>query len=72
MAGGTVGENTATFLRLVSGEDGPVADYVVLNAAAALWVAGLSFFFFFCLCVCECVRACMCGNDHCVLHDLSV
>lgn len=40
MAGGDAIENKATLVSILSGEKTPVADFVVLNAAAALHVAG--------------------------------
>jgi anthranilate phosphoribosyltransferase len=40
LAGGTAAENAATIERLLAGEDGPRRDVVLLNAAAALLVAG--------------------------------
>jgi len=42
VAGGEPEENVATFRGVVSGERGPVFDYVVLNAAVALWISGLA------------------------------
>jgi anthranilate phosphoribosyltransferase len=40
MAGGDLAENKETLLRVLGGEALPVADFVVMNAAAALHVAG--------------------------------
>lgn len=40
LVGGDPRENAATMRRLLAGEPGPARDIVILNAAAALWVAG--------------------------------
>jgi len=40
LQGGDAGENAALLLRALAGEAGPRRDAVVLNAAAALWIAG--------------------------------
>ena len=40
VAGGDAGQNAATMRRLLAGERGPVRDFVLMNAAAALWIAG--------------------------------
>ncbi len=42
IGGGTAEENTAIFHRLLAGDTGPHRDIVVLNAAAALVVAGVA------------------------------
>lgn len=39
LAGGDAAENAATLRRVLEGEPGPVRETVLLNAAAALWVA---------------------------------
>ena len=36
----TPAENAATLRAVLGGDDGPMADFVVMNAAAALFVAG--------------------------------
>lgn len=38
--GGDAAENSGAMLAVLDGGDGPVTDFVVMNAAAALWVAG--------------------------------
>lgn len=40
--GGEADENVATFRSVLNGDGGPASDYVVLNAAAALWISGLA------------------------------
>ncbi len=40
VGGGDAGTNASTMRRLLDGQAGPVRDFVVMNAAAALWVAG--------------------------------
>lgn len=40
--GGTPGENAATLRRVLDGAPGPVTDFVVMNAAAALYVASIA------------------------------
>jgi anthranilate phosphoribosyltransferase len=40
VAGGAPAENAATMRRVLGGEPGPMADFVTLNAGAALVVAG--------------------------------
>ena len=40
LAGGTAAENAAMIEQLMAGERGPRRDVVILNAAAALLVAG--------------------------------
>ena len=40
LAGGDAGENAAATRAILGGQEGPRRDIVVLNAAAALWVAG--------------------------------
>ncbi|HSQ59802.1 MAG TPA: anthranilate phosphoribosyltransferase [Acidobacteriota bacterium] len=40
LLGGDAAENAAILRRIVTGEKGPRRDIVLLNAAAALWVAG--------------------------------
>jgi anthranilate phosphoribosyltransferase len=40
VASGTAAENAATLLRLLKGEEGPVLDWVLMNASAALVCAG--------------------------------
>ncbi|HKV07336.1 MAG TPA: anthranilate phosphoribosyltransferase [Thermoanaerobaculia bacterium] len=42
LAGGGPDENAAAMHRVFAGEEGPLADVTVLNAGAALYVAGLS------------------------------
>jgi anthranilate synthase/indole-3-glycerol phosphate synthase/phosphoribosylanthranilate isomerase len=42
VAGGAPPENVATLRAVLAGEEGAVADFVVLNSAAALWVSGLA------------------------------
>lgn len=40
--GGTADENAKTMLSVLAGEPGPVLDFVLMNTAAALYVAGLA------------------------------
>lgn len=40
VAGGDAQENAGDILAILDGADGPKTDFVVMNAAAALWVAG--------------------------------
>ena len=40
LAGGEASDNAAALRRLLGGEPGPVRETVLLNSAAALWVAG--------------------------------
>lgn len=40
--GGTAEENAATMLEVFGGQAGPVLDFVLMNASAALYVAGLA------------------------------
>jgi anthranilate phosphoribosyltransferase len=40
VVGGDAAENSGALLAVLDGGDGPVTDFVVMNAAAALWVAG--------------------------------
>lgn len=40
VAGGDAGQNAGNILAILDGSDGAKADFVVMNAAAALWVAG--------------------------------
>eukprot|EP01116_Phalansterium_solitarium_P019671 TRINITY_DN5593_c1_g1_i1.p1 TRINITY_DN5593_c1_g1~~TRINITY_DN5593_c1_g1_i1.p1 ORF type:complete len:344 (+),score=134.74 TRINITY_DN5593_c1_g1_i1:21-1052(+) len=42
VAGSVPPDNVATFWRVLRGEQSPVADFLLLNAGAALYVAGLS------------------------------
>eukprot|EP00128_Syssomonas_multiformis_P006473 Colp12_sorted_trinity150504_noHs@2799 len=42
VAGGGPKENAATFLALLDGEEGPILDYVLLNAGALCYVSGLA------------------------------
>lgn len=42
VAGGEPKENVNTFKELLDGKEGPVMDFVLLNAGAALFVAGLA------------------------------
>ncbi len=40
--GGEPAENAARLVDVLSGEDGPIRETVVLNAAAAIWISGLA------------------------------
>jgi anthranilate phosphoribosyltransferase len=42
LAGGAPEDNAASLRRLLTGEAGPLADITAVNAAAALWVAGVA------------------------------
>ena len=42
LAGGGPEENAAAMRRLLAGEPGPLADIVIANAGAAIWVGGLA------------------------------
>ena len=42
VAGGSAEENAETLRAVLAGEGGPVADFVVLNAGAGCWAAGLA------------------------------
>jgi len=42
LAGGSPEENAEHMHRLLGGEVGPLADITAVNAAAALWVAGVA------------------------------
>ena len=42
VAGGDAAQNAATMRALLDGEPGAVRDFVLINAAAALWVAGVA------------------------------
>ncbi len=42
VAGGSAEENAGTLRAVLAGEGGPVADFVVLNAGAGCWAAGLA------------------------------
>lgn len=42
VAGGEPEQNVATFRDVIGGKPGPCADYTVLNAAVAIWIAGMA------------------------------
>lgn len=42
LAGGGPEENAAEMRRLLAGQSGPIADIVIANAGAAIWVGGLA------------------------------